>query len=90
MESIISTKEECFLCGSTQNLQTHHCWHGTGNRKLADKDGLFVRLCVYCHSALHDKGINDRYLMETAEKAYLAHFNATTEDFIKRYGKNVI
>lgn len=57
---------------------------------MADKDGLFVRLCVYCHSALHDKGIKDRYLMEIAEKAYLSHFNATTEDFIKRYGKNVI
>ena len=89
MESIISKQDKCFLCGSTQNLQLHHCWHGS-NRKLADKDGLTVKLCMNCHIKLHDKGIGDRYLMEIAEKAYLSHFNATVEDFIKRYGKNVI
>ena len=89
MESIISTERKCFLCGKTVNLQVHHCWHGS-NRKLADRDGLTVKLCFECHSRLHDKGESDRYLMEIAEKAYLSHYNKTIEDFIKRYGKNVI
>lgn len=89
MESIISKQDKCFLCGSTQNLQLHHCWHGS-NRKLADKDGLTVKLCMNCHIRLHDKGIGDRYLMEIAEKAYLSHYKKSIGDFIDRYGKNVI
>ena len=89
MESIITNKESCYLCGSTQHLQIHHCWHGS-NRKLADKDGLTVKLCMSCHIQLHDKGIADRYLMEIAERAYLSHYHKTIGDFIERYGKNVI
>ena len=89
MESIIQKRKECYLCGCQRNLQLHHTWHGS-NRKLADKDGLTVWLCLPCHQRLHDKGDHDRYLMEVGEKAYLSHYNKTIGDFINRYGKNVI
>ena len=87
--SIISNEEKCYICESTINLHKHHVWHGS-NRKLAEIDGLYVRLCLYCHKNLHDKGIHDRYLMEIGEQAYLDHYNKTIDDFIKRYGKNVL
>jgi hypothetical protein len=91
-KSILQDEDDrkCYVCGSSFNLHKHHVWHGTGNRKLAEEDGLYLRLCAFCHRALHDKGTNDRQLMRIAENAYLAHFNKTVEDFIKRYGKNVI
>ena len=91
-KSILQHKEDntCFLCGSTWDLQKHHVWHGTSNRAKAEKDGLYLRLCSTCHSNLHDKGIKDRYLMEVGERAYLSRYNKTIEEFIERYGKNVI
>ena len=90
MKSIIHDEETCFLCGCTRDLQTHHAWHGTANRRLADEDGLTVKLCPQCHANLHDKGINDRMLMEIAERAWIRVNDKTVEDFIKRYGRNVL
>ena len=90
MKSIIQENKSCFICGSTQNLQRHHTWHGTANRRLADEDGLTVLLCMNCHIALHDKGVNDRFLMEIGERAWLRETGKTVDDFIKRYGRNVI
>ena len=49
MKSIIQKNKECYLCGSTQNLECHHLMHGVANRKLADKFGLKVWLCSYHH-----------------------------------------
>ena len=89
MKSIIQNNKRCFTCGAVQNLQLHHTWHGA-NRKIADNDGLTVWLCLRCHMALHDKGINDRFLMEIGERAWLEHTGKTVKDFIERYGKNVI
>ena len=90
-KSIIQLDEDsCILCGCTRDLQTHHTWHGTANRKLADEDGLTVKLCPHCHANLHDKGINDRMLMEIGERAWIRKNGKTVEDFIKRYGRNVL
>lgn len=47
-------------------------------------------LCARCHTLLHDHLIHDRDLQITAEKAYLEYYNATIDDFRKRYGKNLI
>ena len=74
----------------TRGTEVHHCIHGNANRRIADQDGLTVRLCNQCHRLLHDKGIHDRDLQETAEKAYLEYYNASIDDFIKRYGKNYL
>ena len=49
MKSIICNDKCCYLCGGTENLEEHHCLHGTANRKLADKYGLTVMLCEKHH-----------------------------------------
>lgn len=89
MESIIQKEKICFLCGCTRDLEKHHVWHGV-NRKNAEKDGLTVWLCILCHRNLHDKGFNDKTLMEVGERAWLRETGGSIEDFIRRYGKNVI
>ena len=91
MESIIHTKnkELCFLCGQLGD-SVHHCLHGTANRKLADQDGLTVRLCRRCHMNLHDKGTCDRELQRIAQEKWMEHNGKTADDFIKRYGKSYL
>ena len=87
MESIIQSEKRCFLCGRQTELQVHHCISGTANRRLADKDGLTVYLCGECHRKLHDKGMCEHYVKAVAQTAWERHYG-TTEEFIKRYGKN--
>ena len=83
---------KCFLCGLENiHTETHHCIHGTANRRLADEDGLTVHLCMSCHRKLHDNGFGDRYLQEIAEEAWLkANKDKSLTDWIKRYGKNYL
>lgn len=91
MKSIIQNVEDnsCYLCGQWAT-DTHHCIHGTANRKLADKDGLTVRLCKRCHTLLHDKGNFDRELQKIAQKRWQEHYGKTEDDFRLRYGKNYL
>lgn len=89
MESKIDGQKMCFLCGSAANLERHHCLHGSGRRKLAEEDGLWVWLCRYCHNEIHfgqNSSIPDRMLIEAAQVVY--EKNHTRKEFIERYGKN--
>lgn len=94
-KSIIQNKKRCYVCESCLNLEEHHIFFGTANRKLSEKDGLKVWLCSYHHRS--EKGVHGRdgstldcYLKSEAELAYMQHYNKTKEDFIKKYGRNYI
>ena len=91
MKSIIQDENSrvCYLCGGYAS-DRHHCLHGTANRAQAEKFGLTVMLCHDCHMALHDRGINDRYLQREAEEHWIVHNKASIEDFIKIFGKNYL
>lgn len=90
MQSIVKQSKSCFFCGRETGLERHHCLHGTANRKLAEEDGLWVWLCGECHRSVH--GYNGRdldvALKRAAEYAWITVNGKTTEDFVKRYGKN--
>lgn len=90
-KSIIHTEytDSCFLCGQYAT-ETHHCLHGQGRRKLADEDGLTVRLCHNCHTNLHDHGTCDKQLQKIAQKAWMRENGKTVQDFINRYGKSYL
>lgn len=97
-DSIIQTSDECFLCRkiynlSTNNTEVHHCLHGS-MRKLADEDGLTVKLCKVHHRRLHDKGEFDKSLQIIAQNAYITKLKLegmteqeARERFRSRYGK---
>lgn len=89
-ESIIDGRKRCFICGSQQMLQKHHALHGTANRQLAEKDGLWVWLCLRCHMDLHDHGTGDSTLKAHAQRCWMEHYHKTEEDFRKRYGKSFL
>lgn len=102
MESILNTeKGTCYLCGCNQGREKHHTWHGTANRKIADKEGLWVWLCNSCHRELHDHGTNDERLMQESqtewENKYIESYpyknhsrEAAREAFRQLFGKSCI
>lgn len=47
-EPAIFIQGECFNCGSTHRIQTHHIY-GAANRPLSERYGLYVSLCLECH-----------------------------------------
>ena len=74
----------------TQGTEVHHMIFGTAKRKLADQDGLTVRLCNFHHRQLHTTGLYKEELQKIAEQSYLEYYNATIDDFIRRYGINYL
>lgn len=92
-KSIIQTEKECYFCGATENLDKHHCIHGTANRKLADRDGLWVYLCKYHHTmsneAVHQNPLMDKTLKKIAQQRWEDNFG-TRQQFIERYGKSYL
>lgn len=41
-KSILQDKKESYLTGATYNLEEHHIFFGTANRKISEKYGLKV------------------------------------------------
>lgn len=95
MKSIIQEDKKCFVCGSVRDLEVHHCIHGTANRKLADRYGLWVWLCPYHHrgtEGVHGRDGHDldQRLKEIAQEVWQAQNNGTEADFRAIFGKNYI
>lgn len=91
MQSIISKDNKCYICGNPNNLETHHCIFGS-KRRLADEDGLTVKLCFKCHHNLHHnvkyKPIQEE-LKQKAQECWEAKYG-TRGMFIVRYGRNYL
>ncbi len=49
MKSILQGQKECYICGSRENLQSHHCFPGK-NRKTSEENGFKVWLCLDHHT----------------------------------------
>ena len=82
-------KKECFITGSRIDLDLHHIYHGTANRKIADQEGCWVWLRHDIHMQLHDKDKElDRYLQEECQKEY--EKTHTREEFMRKFGKNYL
>ena len=94
MKSIIQDKKQCYITESTYNLHKHHIFEGTANRKLSEKDGLWIQLREDWHD-LSDYGVHfnkelDLKLKRMAQRRWQEYYNKTKEDFIARYGKNYL
>lgn len=59
MKSIMTDNlNVCYLCGSTLDVDKHHCIHGKLGRKLSIQYHLVVGLCNECHrgpEGVHNK-----------------------------------
>ena len=93
-KSILQDKKECYITKSTINLHKHHIFEGTANRRLSEEDGLWVYLRADYHN-MSDYGVHfnkelDLELKKKAQKKWQEFYGKSTEDFIKRYGKNYL
>ena len=90
-KSIISNERQCYLCGKTVNLEKHHIFGGTANRKISERLGLWVYLCHNCHTgkngAQYNKEKNLR-LKQDAQRAY--EKTHTRDEWVKWIGKNYL
>lgn len=95
MVSIIQSNKECYVCGTTTNLHSHHIFFGTANRKLSEKYGLKVWLCKEHHQGRYgvhgaDGHELDIELKRLAELQFLEHYGKDVEEFIKIFGRNYL
>lgn len=93
MKSILQDRKESYISGSTYNLEEHHIFFGTANRKVSEKNGFKVWLTTEEHRGtygVHGKfGRNlDIKLKQDAQRKY--EETHTREEFIKLIGKNYL
>ena len=91
-KSIICNEKRCFICGFYLQVDRHHCFHGTANRKLAEQDGCWVYLCHKHHTGgdgVHDNMPFDEMLKKFTQLKWEERFG-DRNDFIKRYGKSYL
>jgi putative AlgH/UPF0301 family transcriptional regulator len=93
VKSILQHNKACYICGNTLNLHRHHIFYGTANRKLSDEDGCVVYLCQLHHTGAAGVHFNKKIDLALKVKCQLQwqkHYNKTTEDFIRRYGRSYL
>jgi hypothetical protein len=84
----------CAECGTSINVEKHHCIHGIAGRKLATRYHLIVGLCSECHrgtNGVHGKNGHEldmkykRLAQQAWEKKY-----GDREKFIEVFGKSYL
>ncbi len=85
----------CFFCGKPAECE-HHLIFGNGKRNLAEKDGLKVPSCHWCHN-LATKPVNRIHENSMAEnlskklgQAIYENKIGTREEFRRRYGTSYL
>ena len=91
MKSIIQDEKECWVCGTTLNLHTHHIFYGP-NRKNSERLGLKIYLCARHHNmsneGVHfDSELDDKIKIMAQKKFEETH---TREEFMSIMGRNYI
>lgn len=89
MKSILQNFEHCYLCGNP-NVETHHVIHGHGRRKLAESQGLTIKLCRQCHVMIHANYSKDLALKIMAQEKWMEVNGKTRDDFINIFGRSYV
>jgi hypothetical protein len=88
MRSIIQKGDECYFCGSSENLEIHHVFGGA-TRDRSETYGLTVKVCRKCHDELHfskdSRKMMDSLRAEAQRKFEEAH---THEEFMALFHRN--
>jgi len=90
MESIIQSSKNCFLCGTTQELESHHIF-GAANRKLSEKYGLKLWLCAKHHRgnmSAHNNREFDLSLKKIGQTAFEQTYRNL--NFLEIFGRNYL
>ena len=93
-KSIISNERRCIVCGTNLNLHKHHIFHGTANRKKAEKHGCWCYLCALHHN-MHPHSVHlnhemDLQLKQDCQEVLETEHGWTREQFITEFGKSYL
>lgn len=93
--SILQGKtKECYMTGSTDCLEKHHCFFGAKNRKISDAYGFWVWLTVKKHRGTDGvHGLRGHELDLELKQDCQRQFEAdghTREEFMSLIGKNYL
>ena len=100
MKSIMHNKADrtCYLCMmlhgdySRKTVQEHHVIFGSGRRKLSERYGLKVYLCLWHHTegkeAVHRNAEIANILKAEAQKTFEEKY--PKESFLRIFGKNYL
>lgn len=94
MKSIMEKEpaEQCYLCGAWGQLERHHVFGGTANRRWSEKYGLTVHLCRACHKDGKDAAHNNAAVMlrlhQDGQRAF--EYRYGHEKFMAVFGKNYL
>ena len=75
MDTVFGKGKECFVCGNTYQLHSHHIFPGS-DRQCAERRGLKLWLCYQHHSQAHafpNDGL-DMNLKQMAQTYYEHHY----------------
>lgn len=89
---ITDDMEHCLLCGSTNNVERHHIFFGTANRKISDKYKLIVPLCAFHHrgdNSVHRNRELDLKVKQLGQKVFEEKIGSR-EDFRRLFGKSYL
>lgn len=90
---MIDSNKHCYFCGSTNSLHSHHIFFGLSNRKLSEKYGLKVWLCILHHTGSNEAvhlNITNNMLIKREGQRYFEEKIGTREEFISEFGKNYL
>lgn len=74
---------KCYYCGTTENVELHHCIHGNKeNRNLSTQYHLLIPCCSYHHRSIN--GIHGKYGQEKDLKLKAEAQKAWEERRIKK------
>ena len=99
--SIMHSKDDrtCYLCmllrddfSARVDLQEHHAMPGTANRRLSERYGLKVYLCLQHHTqgpeAVHHNIHHQRLVQRKAQEAFEEKYSH--EKWMEVFGRNII
>lgn len=87
-KSIMQDNRECFITGSTVDLDRHHVFHGP-RRNAAEKYGCWVWLRHDLHMEVHDRNKElDRMLQRACQTRFEEIYSH--EEFMTVFGKNYL
>lgn len=94
MRSIVSNNKKCFICGTTRDLHKHHIYYGMSNRRLSEKYGCWLWLCVHHHvlgpGAVHENKDLDLKLKKLCQVKWEELGIGSREEFMRTFGRNYL
>lgn len=91
MKSIMQSDKVCYICARTVGLEKHHVFAGVANRRISEREGLWVWLCHNCHTGKDGAQYNkDKNLFLKMDAQYQYERNHTRQEWMKLIGKNYL